>query len=324
MKKIRMALWSGTCLFGLLTGQMAFAQDTIATVAISQIATHQALEADYRGIMAALEKAGLKSGENVRILHEVAQNDPALLQQIAEKFAGEEVDVLVGIATPAAKAMASAAHGETPVVFSAVTDPVAAGLVTQLEKPNKNITGVSDAVSLSANVDLIKALLPKAKTIGTVYNPAEVNAEATISELGKLLSEAGMQLVARPVHKADEVLAATRSFVGQADALFITLDNTAASAFEAIVQVAEQAKIPVFAADTTLVKDGAVAAFGIDYFELGLATGEQIVAILKGENVEQLPVKTLPDLKLHVNLDAAKKVGLTFSDTVLEKAVKVD
>lgn len=292
-------------------------------VAITQIVAHPALDADYQGIVDELAEQGFHDGKEIIIEHEIAQGDASIAAQIAKKFVGKKPAVMVGISTPSAQTLVAAAHDRFPIVFTAVTDPIAARLVDNPERPGKNITGVSDAVPLAQNVDMIVSILPAVKRIGTVYNPGETNSTAANQELEKALTAKGMSLIKAPASKSGEVLDAARSLVGKVDAVFITLDNTAVSAFSSIVKTAETNKLPLFAADTASVAQGAIAALGFSYNDIGRATGKQIAAILTGTKAGNIPVKSLDDPALYLNPEAAKRMGVALPEAVRDRAAKI-
>ena len=311
----------GTALLAMAAIAPAMAQsDEQRVVAITQIVEHPALDAVYQGIRDELEAQGYNDGEQVHIMHESAQGNAAIASQIARKFVGEGPDVIVAIATPSAQTMAA---GQTPVVFSAVTDPVGAKLVKSLKAPGANITGVTDMLPIERHLDLLERVVPDAKRIGTVYNPGEANAVALVELLEERLQARDMELVKAAATKTSEVLGAARSLVGKADAIYLTTDNTVISAVEAVISVGERASIPVFAADTATVSRGAVAALGFDYYDHGRQTGGMVARILEGANPGDMDVEYVDTLELFVNPAAAERMGITLSDDLISDAKKV-
>ncbi|WP_375176794.1 ABC transporter substrate-binding protein [Marinobacter mobilis] len=291
-------------------------------VAITQIVEHPALDAVYQGVRDELGERGYTDGENLQIMHESAQGNAAIASQIARKFVGESPDVIVAIATPSAQTVAAAAR-ELPVVFAAVTDPVGAKLVSNLEQPGANITGVTDMLPIDRHIDLLQSIMPDARRIGTVYNPGEANAVYLVELLEERLAARGLELVKAPATKTSEVLGAARSLVGKAHAIYLTTDNTVISAAEAVVSVGERAKIPVFAADTATVSRGAVAALGFDYYDHGRQTGVLVANILEGANPGDIAVESVDRLNLFVNPAAAERMGITLSDELVSSAQEV-
>jgi putative ABC transport system substrate-binding protein len=292
------------------------------TVAITQIVEHPALDAVYHGIKDELAEQGYKEGENLTVMHESAQGNSAIAAQIARKFIGDNPDVIVAIATPSAQTVAAAARN-IPVVFSAVTDPVGAKLVKNLDAPGANITGVSDMLPIDKHLDMVLRAVPDAKRIGTVYNPGEANSVSMVELLDERLKARGLTLVKAAATKTSEVLGAARSLVGKADAIYLTTDNTVISAAEAVISVGERADIPVFAADTATVERGAVAALGFDYYSHGRQTGKMVARILNGASTADMPVETMDTLDLYVNPAAAERMGITLPDELISKAKEV-
>ena len=306
----------------LLAAASLVQADDPRVVAITQIVEHPALDAVHEGVKDELAERGYREGENLRLMHESAQGNSAIASQIARKFVGENPDVIVAIATPSAQTVAAAARN-VPVVFSAVTDPIAAKLVQSWEAPGANITGVSDMLPIEKHLDMLQRAMPDAKRIGTVYNPGEANAAALIELLEERLQARGMELVKGAATKTSEVLGAARSLVGKADAIYLTTDNTVISAAEAVISVGERSKIPVFAADTATVERGAVAALGFNYYNHGRQTGAMVARVLEGAVTADMPVETMEELDLYVNPEAAERMGVTLPEDLIQEAVKV-
>ena len=292
-------------------------------VAITQIVEHPALDACAKGVKDELAEAGFIVGKNLKWSFESAQGAPATAAQIAKKFAGENPDVVVGIATPSAQALASSAR-DIQQVFSAVTDPVGAKLIKTMEKANGgNITGVSDLSPIDSHMDLIKTIVPDAKKVGVVFNPGETNSVTLLKLVKKHAPSRGMQVVEAGAPKSSEVLAATRSLVGKVDVIYIPTDNTVVSAFEAVIKVATEAKIPVISADTDSVKRGAIAAQGFNYYDLGRQTGKMVVQVLKGKKAGDIKPEGVSKTELYVNPESAKLMGVTLSDALIQSAKEV-
>ncbi|HVK91906.1 MAG TPA: ABC transporter substrate-binding protein [Mycoplana sp.] len=292
------------------------------TVAVTAIVEHPALDAARDGVKEALEAAGYKEGENLKFLYESAQGNPATAAQIARQFAGEGPDVIVPISTPSAQAVVSATK-DIPVVFTAVSDPLGAQLVKDMDKPGGNVTGLSDMSPVAEHLALIKEILPEAKTIGYLYNSGEANSVSLLAVLKAEAEKAGLTVVESAATKSAEVQGAARALVGRADAIYIPTDNTIISALEGAVAVAEEAKLPLFTADTDSVSRGAIAALGFNYKDVGKQTGEIVVRILKGENPGDIAVKVAAGTDLVVNKGAAAKMGVTLPEAVVGRATHV-
>lgn len=292
---------------------------TTPSVAVTAIVEHPALDAARDGVKDELKEAGFEAGKNLKFEYQSAQGNTGTAAQIARKYVGASPSVIVAIATPSAQAMVAATK-DIPIVFSAVTDPVAAKLVKGWTATGGNVTGVSDLSPLDKHVELIKQVVPTAKRVGVIYSPGEANSAAIVSALKKAVTEAGLVLVEAPAARTVDVATAAQSLVGKADVIYAPTDNNVMSAFEGIAKVAQQAKLPVLAADTDAVKRGAVAALGLNYYDLGRQTGKLVVRILKGEAPGQIASQTSNTFELHVNPQAAQKQGVTLSAELLKTA----
>ncbi|MEZ8823313.1 ABC transporter substrate-binding protein [Vibrio amylolyticus] len=293
-----------------------------AKVAVSQIVEHPALDAARQGLLDGLKAKGYEEGKNLEFDYKTAQGNPAIAVQIARQFVGESPDVLVGIATPTAQALVSATR-DIPVVFTAVTDPVGAKLVKQLEQPGKNVTGLSDLSPVSQHVELVKELLPDAKSIGVVYNPGEANAVTLVELLKQSAQEQGFVVVEATALKSADVKSATQAIAGKSDVIYAPTDNTVASAIEGMIIAANQANIPVLGGATSYVDKGAIASLGFDYYQVGYQTADYVAAILEGKNPGELDVKVAQGSDLVVNSAAAKKLGIAIPQSILERATSV-
>lgn len=292
------------------------------TVAVTAIVEHPALDAVRKGVQDTLAAAGYKEGENLKFLFESAQGNPATAAQIARQFAGEDPSVIVPISTPSAQAVVSATR-DIPVVFTAVSDPLGAQLVKNMDKPGGNVTGLSDMSPVAEHIALIKEILPNVKSIGYLYNSGEANSVSLLAVLKTEAAKAGLTVVESAATKSAEVQGAARALVGRADVIYVPTDNTIISALEGAVAVAEEAKLPLFTADTDSVNRGSIAALGFNYYDVGKQTGDIVVRILKGENPGDIAVKVAAGSDLVVNKKAAEKMGVTLPESVLKRANRV-
>ena len=312
-------------LFGALALAFAISSPVYAqqkSVAITAIVEHPALDAVRDGVKEALAAAGYEDGKNLKWQYQSAQGNTGTAAQIARKFVGDKSDVIVAIATPSAQAVAAATK-DIPLVFSAVTDPVAAKLVPSMQPSGTNITGVSDALELDKQIELIKRVAPAAKRVGMVFNPGEANSVVVLEQMRELLPKHGMSLVDAAAPRSVDVGSAARSLIDKVDVFYTSTDNNVVSAYEALVKVGMDAKIPLVAADTDSVARGAVAAYGMDYKAIGVQTGEMVVRILKGEKAGDIAFETSNKLSLHVNPGSAQKQGLTLPEDLVKEAAKV-
>lgn len=320
MKASKSARW----LVGMaaIAGVMASSVVAAQSVAVTSIVEHPALDSIKDGVQDALKQAGYTEAKGLKWQFQTAQGNTAIAAQIARKFIGDKPDVIVAIATPSAQAVVAATK-TVPVVYSAVTDPVAAQLVPSMGASGTNVTGVSDALSLEKQIELIRKVVPDAKKIGIVYNPGEANSVVVVKSLRELLPKSGMSLVEATAARTVDVGAAARSLVGKVDAIYTNTDNNVVSAYEALVKVGNSAKIPLIASDTDSVKRGAIAALGVNYYDLGVQTGKIVIQILKGAKPGDIASQTSDKLELYVNPTAAKKQGVTLSEAFVKSATKV-
>jgi putative ABC transport system substrate-binding protein len=314
-----------TCVGALLASSLSAAvvhANDVKSVAVTSIVEHPALDSVRDGIRETLAAEGFEEGKTLRWEFQSAQGNPGIAAQIARKFIGDKPDVIVAIATPSAQAVIAATKS-VPTVYSAVTDPVAAQLVPSWEPSGTNVTGVSDMLALDRQIELIKQVVPNAKRIGMVYNPGEANSMVVVEQLKKMLPEQGMTLVEAAAARTVDVGAATRSLVGKVDVIYTNTDNNVVSAYESLVKVATEAKIPLVASDSDSVKRGAIAALGVDYKDIGRQTGRMVVRILRGEAPGTIASETSDNLELFVNLKAAASQGVTLSPEFVKTATTV-
>jgi len=311
---------AGALLSGLAFGTPAFAEG--AFVAVTAIVEHPALDACRDGIRDELKASGFEDGKNFRFTYESAQGNPGTAVQIAQKLVGETPTVIVPISTPSAQAVIAATQ-DIPVVFTAVTDPVGAKLVSNAEKPGGNVTGMSDLSPIAKQLELIQQIVPSAKKIGVPYNPGEANAVTLVGLVKENAKALGMEVVEASATKSSEVQAAAQSLVGKVDVIYVPTDNTIVSALEAVVGVGVDNKLPVFAGDTDSVKRGVIAAVGFDYYDVGRQTGKIVARILKGEKPGDIAVQGVEITQLFVNPGAAEKMGITIPEALVASAKEV-
>ena len=241
---------------------------------------------------------------------------------IAQKFAADQVDMILAIATPTAQTAAQATK-DIPILITAVTDPVSAKIVAAMDKPGANVTGTTDMNPIKEQLELIKEVLPEAKQVGVLYNSGETNSIVQIEIAKEFASQMGLELVERAVTNSSEVKQAAES-LPKVDAIYVPTDNTVVSALEAVLIVGEKAKIPVFAAESESVNNGAIMTYGLDYYKLGRQTGEMAVKILKGEaNPGDLAIESQKDLELIINKKAAERFGVEIPQSVIDRADQI-
>ncbi|MCF2711238.1 ABC transporter substrate-binding protein [Schaalia hyovaginalis] len=290
------------------------------SIGITQITTHPSLDAAREGFKKAFEDAGLE----VKFDEQNAQGDQATATSIASKFAGADLDLVLAIATPSAQAAAQAITG-TPILFTAVTDPVSAQLVDSLDKPGSNVTGTTDMNPVADQISLVKQFAPGAKSVGIIYSSGEVNSEVQVELAKEAADKEGLEVVETTVTNSSEVQQAAQDLASKVDAIYVPTDNTVVSAFASVVQSAEDAKIPLIAGEGDSVANGGLATYGIDYFELGRQTGEMAIKILTEKaDPATMPVQSQSEYALTVNTTTLKAIGLEMPTALADKAVTVE
>jgi len=288
-------------------------------VCTTQIVEHPSLDAMREGFRETLKARGLEVEYKVY----TAQGSMDMAVQIANQIRGDRPDLILAIATPTAQAVVQKIK-DIPVLFTGITDPLAAGLVKNMEKPGGNVSGMTDKSPVDRQMALIREILPAARTIGVLYNAGEPNSVISFGQIKAECAKLGLAVEARTVSTSAEVYAAAKSLVGKVDAVTVPTDSTVVAVLESVIKVCEEARIPLFAADTDTVQRGALAAVAVDYRRMGVQTGEMAVRILKdGAKPADMPVESLRDLQLYVNLPAAARYGVTLPEALVRRADKV-
>jgi len=316
------------CIIVLLSLIVASAGGCAATggdmykVGISQIVTHPALDATRQGIMDGLKEKGYIEGENIKYDYQNSEGDMSLVASIAQKFVTDKIDLIVTIATPNSQAAISAAEGtDIPVVFSAVTDPVGAGLISDWDShPEENVTGVSDMIVVQDDVELIIAIIPSVKKIGTLYNAGESNSVFLVEKLKEACDAKDIEVVEKTVATSADVLAAAQSLIGQVDAIWVGTDNTVVTGLEALIGVCEDNDIPFFPSDDPSIERGGIAAYGFDYYDIGVQTGRMIARVLDAGSANSIKVEKGEIISLSINTEVAESMGVTIPQDLIDKA----
>lgn len=293
-------------------------------IGITQISEHPALDAARQGFIDALADEDFVDKQNIAINFKSAQGDMPTTTTIAEGFLADKVDLVLAIATPSAQAAANVIS-DIPVLFTAVTDPVNAGLVASLEKPGGNVTGTHDMNPIDDQLGLLLEIVPEAKTVGVIFNSAEDNSLVQVEILESLAPGLGLAIEKAPVTATGEVATAAESLIDKIDAYYVPTDNTVVDAIASVIKVAEEHKIPLIAAEDNSVAEGALATVGIDYYKLGYQTGQMAVRILRGEaEPTTMPVEGQNDYEYVVNLTAAKNMDVELPQALLDRARKIE
>lgn len=282
-------------------------------IGVSQYITHKSLDATRKGFVEELAKQGYVDGEEIEIDYQNAQGEQRNLKNISNQLS-QGSDLVFAIATPSAQSIANT-NKRTPVVFSAVTDPLAAKLVKNLDRPGGNVTGTSDQSSdaITTQVDLIQKVLPTAKTIGILYTQSEPNSVVQKDEAKKVLEAKGYRVVEKTILDSNNVKAAADSLMSEVDLVFIPTDNIISSTMETIKQVSLKHKVPVIGGSIEMAQVGGLYTYGTDYTELGRQSARMAIRILNGEKAADLAVEAPKNLELYVNKEMAKKLGIDLS-----------
>ena len=311
------------CIALILAAAVSFAETY--TVGIGQFAQHGSLDNCYQGFVEGLAEAGLVEGENLKIDLQNAQADMGIAQQIAAQFASAKVDMMVGIATPMAQACYNAAAGAIPTIFTAVTDPVAAGFASADGTAAGEVTGTSDALPIKAQLETIRAMLPDATKIGILYTTSEVNSISAIEIYKSLAGDYGFEIVESGISTTADIPLALDALLGKVDCLTNLTDNTVVSALALVLDKANAAGKPVFGSEIEQVKLGCVAAEGLDYIALGRQTGLMAAKVLRGEaKASEIPYEIITEPGLYVNTEALAKFGNVLSDELKARANEVE
>ena len=296
------------------------AQDDAKTynIGIVQLVEHGALDAANKGFVDGLAARGFSG--NIKFDQQNAQADQSNLANIAQRFVNNKVDLICAIATPAAQTMANATK-DIPIVATAVTDYEQAKLVVSNREPKGNVTGTTDMNPIEQQVDLMLRLAPKTKTIGTIYSSSEVNSQHQIDVMKAYAQSKGLTVIESTVSTVNDIQQAAHSIVGKVDAIYIPTDNVMASAVPTLIAITDEAKIPVICGEAYVVKEGALATLGVDYYKLGVQTGEMAADILEGKaKPADMPIQSLKEMKLTINAKGAEKLGIEIPADLKAKA----
>lgn len=320
-KKVLAVLLVMVMVIGMFTGcgGGGNADSDLPRIGIIQMMEHDSLNTIYENILVGLEAAGYVDGDTCSVDYQNGQNDMTVMKTIVQRFVADGCDVIIAIATPAAQAALSETS-EIPIIFAAVTDPVDAAIVDSMEVPGGNVTGTSDAISPEDIMNLAKEITPDFKTIGALYSAGEDNSASVIADLKAYADTNGLTVIESTVTNTSEVQQAAQYLADKVDIVFSPIDNTVASAMAVATDVLYGAGIPFYVSADSMVNDGGLATYGIDYTVLGQETGAMAAAVLGGEDTATMPVKTMDDMSIYVNTNTADLLGITIPDSVMEKA----
>lgn len=336
-KKILAVLLTAVCTMGMVAGcggntsdngtagtQAAEASGDSYKIGISQFAEHGSLDNCREGFLEGLKEAGIEEGKNLTVEYQNAQTDTGTASTIADSFVSGKVDMICAIATPcASSAYNSCMNTDIPVVYTAVSDPVSAGLANEDGTSIGNITGSSDILPVEEQLKMIREMMPEAKKIGILYTTSEANSCSTIEQYKSLAGDYGFEIVDTGINTSADIEIAATDLVSKVDCLCNLTDNTVVNALQTVLDKANNAGIPVFGSEIEQVKSGCVASMGIDYFQLGVETGAMATKILKGEATAQdTNFITASKAELYVNTAAADKIGMKLDDSYVKDAAQ--
>ncbi|WP_392558266.1 ABC transporter substrate-binding protein [Orbus mooreae] len=320
-KLLKSIILVSTIIITSFTSFMTYAKE-VKYVAITAIVEHPSLNEIRDGVKDELIAQGYKLGDDLIVQYQSAQGSSANAAQIAKQFAANKPDVIVAIATPSAQAVAASTK-TIPLVFAGITDPVAAKLIKSFAPTGTNITGVSDYLELAPQIEFMKKIVPNVRSVGYIYSPGEVNSTIVLKNLEQLLAEQGIKIIAVPAQRTADIPTAASALKGKVDLIYTTTDNNVVSAYESLVKFANENKIPLLASFPDAVERGAVAAYGMSYYDVGRQSGKLAIRILNGEKPGNIAPEKGQESHLVINLAAAKRQGITLSDDVINSAQQI-
>ena len=291
----------------------------VKTIGVLQYMEHGALDAAYEGFIVGLAEKGYIEGENIKIDLKNAHGDLTTAQTIANQYVSDDVDMMFAIATQAVQSAYNATK-DIPILMTAVTDPVEAGVVKDWNQSGTNVTGTSDLTPVAKQMELITELVPEAKTVGVIYTTSEVNSEVQVKMAEEAASNLGLQVIRVGVTTVNDIPQAVASVIDKVDAMYAPTDNLIASSMPVLWNACLDEKVPIVAGVDTMVIDGGIATEGIDYYQLGYETGLMAAQVLEGKDPSTMPINTLQNTTLIVNQKNAEAIGLSIPDSILKGA----
>ena len=285
-------------------------EDSKVKIGILQQLEHVALDNAREGFVKALEDNGYVDGENLVLDIQNAQSDQSNLSTMSDRLVNEKNDIILAIATGAAQSVAGKTK-DIPILITAVTDPVDAGLAESMEKPNTNISGTSDASPIKEQIELMLRLKPDTKVVGLMYTSNEDKSVLQINQVKAILDDMNLEYVEQTVTNSNDVQQAAQSIVKKCDAIYIPTDNVLASSMAIVGSEAVREKVPVICGESGMVMSGGLATLGIDYYNLGYQTGEMAIRVLNGEDITTMQIETQKDYSYTINGDMADALGIT-------------
>lgn len=293
------------------------AGEKVFKIGVIQFADHPSLENCYNGFLQGLEKEGFVVGKNIEVDYQVGQANMDIVNQVTASFVTKQYDLIMGIATPAAQSAYNAANPKgIPVIFNAVSDPIAAELQNADGSNKEGVTGTSDVLPVAQQLEMIRAILPEAKTVGILYNLAEANSVSAVTTYEKEAAALNFEIVAQGINAAGDVPAAAESLTSKVDCLTNLTDNLVVQNLQTVLSKTNAKKIPYFGSEEEQVTNGCTAAMGIDYVNLGAQTGEMAAQILNGATAESIPVSAIKEAAPFYNSKAVADLGLSLPESI--------
>lgn len=294
----------------------------VKNIGVVQLVQHDALDASNKGFVDGLKEKGFEEGKNIKIEQQNAQGEQANAQTIAKQFADAKKDLIFAIATPAVQAAYNSTK-DIPIIFTAVTDPVKAEVAKDWKSSGTNVTGTSDKVPVDKQIELLKQLLPNAKTVGVIYNTSETNSVIQVDELKAAAQKQGLAVKEVGVTNVNEINQNLASALGQIDVLYTPTDNTVASGYALVGKLCLDKNIPIIGAEEAVVTKGGLASIGIDYYQLGKEAGYKAAEVLNGKKPSEVEISTLSKMSFTINTDVAKKLNIKIPSDIESSCKKV-
>lgn len=298
-----------------------YGQESVS-VAIVQLVSHPSLDDIVAGIYDGLADAGYVEGDNLEVDFQNAEGDLNLLSTISEQVISQNPDLIFAVSTPVAQSLQNTSS-EIPIIMAGVTDPLSANIVDNIEKPGGNISGVSDKVSHESQFELIQKIKPDLKKIGMIYTTTEDNSENEINEAKAVAEGLGIEVQVEGISSTLDIQMVAENLASQVEAIYVGSDNTIASALGNLLEITDQAGIPVFTTVDNFVAEGALSALAINQHETGLLAAREAVKVFEGTPVGELPIAFLENLQAVVNYETADRLGIEIPEEVQGELVDI-
>ncbi|MCI6585406.1 MAG: ABC transporter substrate-binding protein [Mobiluncus sp.] len=292
----------------------------VVNIGLLQMMSHPSLDDIRQGVYDGLKERGYTDGENIKIDYQNGQGDQTLLKTIADQFMADKKDYLVGIATPAAQALANSSHNSVPVVLSAVSDPLGVGLVKDNAKPGVNVTGVSDQTPVKAQLDLVKKIMPQATRLGILYSSSSQNVGEAVAEAKKLAPEYGWSAKEATITTTNDLAQVAEQLAADVDMIFVPNDNTIAAAMPTLITATTAHNVPVFPVVDKMVADGGLATVGINQHQIGVDTANVLADLIEGNQAKDYPIVFTKKVDTIINSKQATRLGITLPADVTATA----